>query len=87
MDPAAADPSRRDPTAWMGLLEVEGESDVWGPHVSEWRERSSRGCFGPYGRCVLVYGLTVGPDTERRRKWQVSGRRRIVMASFRIGEL
>ena len=43
----------------------EGESDVWGPHVSEWRERSSRGCFGPYGRCVHVYGLTVGPDTRK----------------------
>ena len=43
----------------------EGESDVWGPHVSEWRERSSRGCFGPYERCVHVYGLTVGPDTRK----------------------
>ena len=26
-----------------GWLEVGGETDVWGPHVSEWRERSSRG--------------------------------------------
>jgi len=48
-----------------GWLEVEGESNMWGPHVSEWRERSSRGCFGPYGRCVHVYGLTVGPDTRK----------------------
>ena len=62
MDPTAADPSRRDPTAWMGLLEVEGES------VGEWRERSSQECFGLYGRCVHVYGLTVGLDTQKTLK-------------------
>ena len=24
-----------------------------------------QGCFGPYGICVHVYGLTVGPDTRK----------------------
>ena len=48
-----------------GWLEVEGEYDVWRPHVNEWRKRSSRGCFGPYGRWVHIYGLTVGPDTQK----------------------
>jgi len=28
-----------------GWLEVEGESDVWSPHVSEWREREATGVF------------------------------------------
>jgi len=60
---------RREREASVELREewsvCEGESDVWGPHISEWRERSSWGCFGPYERCVHVYGLIVGPDTPK----------------------
>jgi hypothetical protein len=39
-----------------------------------------------YGTCVYKYGLTAGPSLGRRRKWQRSGKRRIVVVNFKIRE-
>jgi hypothetical protein len=33
------------PSQTVHQLEIEGEADVWGPHVSEWREREAVGVF------------------------------------------
>jgi hypothetical protein len=64
-------------------LEVEGEADMWGPHVSNRRD-----LFFPN----MVICIKIRPDVwawmvGRCRKWQKSGRRRIAMANFRMDEL
>ena len=64
--------------------EVEGEADVWAPHVSEGRERSSRGYFGPYENTRVCEWVQ---EHQRRIKWHGSKKRRIVMARFKIREL
>ena len=40
-------------------LEVEGEADIWGPHISEWRKRSIRGILDHTEDVYVYRGLTV----------------------------
>ena len=60
---AAQGPSSRWRTG--GWLEVEGETDVWGPHVSEWRNRNSRGVLVYTGDVYAYSGLAVGLGTHK----------------------
>ena len=64
--------------------EVEEEADVWVPHVSELKVEKLQGYFGSYGN-TFVYKWVQG--LQRRIKWHDSKKVRIVMASFKIGEL
>ena len=60
---AAQGPSSRWRTG--GWLEVEGETDVWGPHVSEWRNKNSRGVLVHTEDAYAYNGLAVGLGTHK----------------------
>ena len=63
---------------------VEGEADVWAPHVSELKGEKQQGHFGLYENTQVCEWVQ---RHQRRIKWHGSKKRRIVMASFKIGEL
>jgi hypothetical protein len=44
--------------------EIEGEADMWGPHVSKWTKRSSTGILGHTEAAYGYGGLTEGPGTQ-----------------------
>jgi hypothetical protein len=47
-----------------GCPEVEREADSSDPHISEWRERSSKGVLVHTKNVYAYSGLIVGPDTK-----------------------
>jgi hypothetical protein len=61
------------------VLGVEERADVWGPHVIEWKENNTEHvCTNTIRQRAL--------SLRRRRKWQRSGKRRIVVVNFKIRE-